>query len=138
VEAVTTGPAAVLPAVDDRDSEGFWAAARRHELAVLVCEPAGHVLHLPRQYCHRCDSFAVRWQPVAGRGTVHTWTVVEHAVDPAFPVPYTIVLVELDDRPGVRFVSDLPGRVDLAVGQPMVVRFDDVDATVTLPRWEPA
>ena len=62
---------------------------------------------------------------------MHTWTTVEHSVDPAFPAPYTVVLVELDDEPGVRFVTDLPGRPELAVGLPMAVRFDD-----GIPRWE--
>lgn len=128
----------LVPVTDDRDSAGFWEAARRGELAVQVCEPAGHVLHLPRGYCHHCDSFAVRWSVVRGRGTVHTWTTVEHAVDPAFPVPYTLVLVELDDESGVRLVTDLPGRPDLRVGDAMIVRFDEVAPGVVLPRWEQA
>ena len=63
---------------------------------------------------------------------------VEHAVDPRFPVPYTIVLVELDDVPGVRFLTDLPGRPELSVGLPMVVRFDRISDDLTLPRWVPA
>jgi uncharacterized OB-fold protein len=132
------GDDVVLPFTRDRDSEGYWEAARRRELVVQVCKPAGHVLHLPRGYCHRCDSFEVAWKPVAGRGTVHTWTTVEHTVDPAFPVPYTVVLVELDDVPGARYVTDLPGRPELAVGMPMVVRFDPLTDVVTLPRWVPA
>jgi uncharacterized OB-fold protein len=103
------------------------------ELRVEVCVPAGHVLHLPRGYCHECDSFDVTSKPVAGRGTVHTWTVVEHQVHPDFPVPYTIALVELDDEPGVRFLTDLPGRPELFAGQPMVARLDG-----DVPRWEPA
>ena len=115
---------AVVPVVADRDTAPYWEAARRGQLVVQVCRPAGHVLHLPPGYCHRCDSFDVAWKPVAGRGTVHTWTVVEHPVDPRFPVPYTIVLVELDDHPGVRFVAELPGRPELSAGLPMVVRFD--------------
>ena len=122
----------------DRDSEGYWAAARRHELVVRVCRPAGHVLHLPREYCARCDTFDVEWRTVAGHGPVHTWTVVEHSVDSDHPAPYTVVLVELDDPPGVRFVSDLPGRPELRTGQPMVVRFDDISDGFTLPRWVPA
>lgn len=126
----------VVPSTRDRDSAPFWEAAGRGELVVQVCVPAGHVLHLPRGYCHRCDSFDVTWRSVSGRGRVHTWTTVEHAVDPAFPVPYTIVLVELDDEPDVRFVTDLPGRPELAIGLPMVVRFDRLTDDVTLPRWE--
>jgi len=128
----------VVPATCDRDAAPFWDAAQRGELVVQVCRPVGHVLHLPRGYCHRCDSFEVTWLPVTGRGTVHTWTTVEHTVDPAFPVPYTIVLVELDDEPGVRFLTDLPGRPELAVGLPMVVRFDRLTDDITLPRWEVA
>ena len=117
-------------------ADAFSEAARRGELVVQVCEPAGHVLHLPKGYCHRCDTFDVRWKPVSGRGTVHTWTTVEHAVDPAFPAPYTIVLVELDDEPGVRFVTDLPGRADLVPGAPMKVRFDATADGAVVPRWE--
>ena len=129
---------AVVPAIEDLDSAPNWEAACGGELVVQLCRAAGHVLHLPRGYCHQCDSFDVTWQPVAGRGTVHTWTIVEHAVDPRFPVPYTIVLVELDDRPGVRFVADLPSRPELSVGSPMVVRFDRISDDLTLPRWVPA
>jgi hypothetical protein len=101
------------------------------ELQVEVCVPAGHVLHLPKGYCSRCDTFDVTRRTVEGRGTVHTWTVVEHQVHPDFPVPYTIVLVELDEEPGVRFLTDLPGRADLSVGLPMVVHFDG-----EVPRWQ--
>ena len=101
-------------------------------LPVQVCAPQGHVLHLPTGYCHRCDTFDVTSRAVPGRGTVHTWTTVEHQVDPDFPVPHTIVLVELDDPTGVRFVAHLAGRHELAVGLPMVARPGD-DGT---PRWE--
>lgn len=133
-----TPPPVVVPNVDDLTHAGFWQAAADGRLVIEVCRPAGHVLHLPRGYCHRCDTFDVEWKTVAGDATVHTFTIVEHSVDSAFPAPYTVVLVELDAEPGVRFVSSLPGRVDLEVGQRMVIRFDEIVDGVTVPRWEPA
>ena len=111
---------------------------RRGELAVRACASCGTFLHLPRAYCRACGSWDGHWQPVSGSGHLHSWTVVEHQVHPAYPAPYTIVLVELDDAPGVRYVGNIPGRPDLTDGMAMRVRFDPLDDGVTLPQWEPA
>ena len=93
-------PPRPVPVDDDHDTGGFFAAARRGELVVRVCNGCDAVLHLPRAYCHTCGSWDGRWQPVSGEGRVYSWTTVDHQVHPAFPMPYTIVLVELDDRAG--------------------------------------
>jgi hypothetical protein len=52
-------------------------------------------------------------------------------------VPYTVVLVELVDHPGVRFVGYLAGAPQLTDGQAMAVRFEGLDDDVVLPQWEP-
>ena len=127
----------LLPIDDDRDTGGFFEAARRGELVVRACATCGAFLHLPRAYCRTCGSWEGRWQPVSGRASLHSWTVVEHQVHPMYPTPYTVVLVELDDAPGVRYVGNLAGRPDLREGMPMRVRFDDAGDGVTLPNWEP-
>jgi uncharacterized OB-fold protein len=127
----------LLPVDDDLDTGGFFEAARRHELAVRTCNGCEAVLHMPRAHCDRCGSWEGRWQPVAGTGTAYSWTVATHQVHPSFPVPYTVVLVELDDRPGVRMVGHLPGEPALEVGTPMEVWFETVGDDVVLPQWRP-
>jgi uncharacterized protein len=126
-----------LPVDDDLDTSGFFESARRNELVIRVCDDCGTVLHMPRAYCRACGSWSGRWQPVAGRGRVYSWTVVEHQVHPAFPVPYTIVLVQLDDVPA-RLVGHLPGAADLVDGQPMEVSFETLDDGVVVPQWKAA
>ena len=74
----------------------------------------------------------------SGTGTLHSWTVADHQVHPAYPVPYTIVLVDLDDAPGVRLLGHLPGSPDLHVDMPMLVRFEVRPDGTALPNWEPA
>jgi uncharacterized protein len=128
----------LVPVVDDRDTAGFFAAAERGELVVRACSNCGTFLHLPRAYCRACASWDGHWEAVSGWGHLHSWTVVEHQVHPAYPAPYTIVLVELDDAPGVRYVGNIPGRPDLTDGMAMRVRFDSVDGGGMLPQWEPA
>jgi uncharacterized OB-fold protein len=126
----------LLPADDDRDTGGFFEAARRHELVVRVCDACGAVLHLPRAYCHTCGSWEGHWQPVSGRGHLYSWTTAAHQVHPAYPVPYTITLIQLDDVPA-RLMGYLPGAPDLTAGQPMEVWFEDLDDGVVLPQWKP-
>ena len=103
-------PTPLLPVTDDRDTGGFFEAAARGELVVRACSSCGTVLHLPRAYCRTCGSWDGEWRAVGGTGTLHSWTVADHQVHPAYPVPYTIVLVDLDDAPGVRLLGHLPGQ----------------------------
>ena len=128
----------ILPVEDDHDSGPFFAAAKQQRLAVRTCRSCGTHLHLPRAYCGQCGSWDTAWTDVAGdRGRLYAWTVVERPTHPAYPVPYTVVLVDVDDAPGVRLVGRLDGRPALQAGQPMRLRFDDVGEGVVLPNWEP-
>jgi len=128
----------LLPVDDDHDTGGFWQAARQRRLVVRACSGCDRVLHLPRAYCSACGSWEGHWREVAGRATLHSWTVVDHQVHPAYPVPYTLVLVDLDDAPGTRLIGSLPGAPELAAGQAMAVRWEERDGGVVLPQWEPA
>lgn len=127
------------PLTDDDDTGGFFAASKRGAVAVQFCNGCGASLHLPRPYCSSCGSWNVAWRDVSPTATVYSWTVAEHPVHPAFPVPYTVVMVELDDAPGVRLLSYLGGRPELHIGMEMRADFSDVrpDGAVVL-QWIPA
>jgi uncharacterized protein len=128
-------PPRSLPVTDDIDTGGFFEAASRGELAVRYCRSCDAVLHAPTAYCADCGSWDSAWRSVSGTGTLYTWTVVEHQTHAAFPVPFTLVLVALDDAP-VRLVGHLPGRPPLVAGQPMRVRFDLREDGTVVPDWE--
>jgi uncharacterized OB-fold protein len=135
--STTTEAKRIRPVTDDHDTGGFWEAARRGELVVRRCDRCAAILHVPVAYCHQCDSWETSWVPVRGAGRLVSWTTAEHEVHPAYPVPYTVVLVELVDHPGVRFVGYLAGAPQLTDGQAMAVRFEGLDDDVVLPQWEP-
>jgi uncharacterized OB-fold protein len=121
------------------DTRPFWEACRRHELVVQRCAGCRALRHPPSPVCWRCRSFDHDWVAVSGRGTVFTHAVVHRAFLPelAAHVPYTVVVVALDDAPGVRVVSNLVDAAEgeLAVGLPVEVWFDDVTAEVSVPRF---
>lgn len=130
--------ARLRPVVDDHDTGGFFQSAAQGELVVRICSSCGTVLHVPRAYCRACGSWDGEWRRAGTTGTLHSFTVADHQVHPAYPVPYTIVLVDLDDVPGVRLLGHLDGAPDLTIGMPMRVRFDELADGVVLPNWEPA
>jgi hypothetical protein len=130
------GATRLVPVDDDRDTAGFFEAARRHELTIRRCNGCDAVLHMPRAYCHSCGSWEGRWEPVAGRGTVYSWTVVGHQVHPLYPVPYTVVLVDLDELPGTRLIGHLDGAPPLAMGQAVQVVFETLEDGTVLPQWQ--
>jgi len=135
-----TDLAPLLPVDDDLDTGGFFEAARRGELVIRRCNGCDAVLHVPRMFCRHCRSWDGRWAPVRGAATVYSWTVVTHQVHPAYPVPYTIVLVDLDDLPGTRLVSRMPGTPELTAGLPVEVWFEEIGEVdgrpIVLPQWK--
>jgi uncharacterized OB-fold protein len=79
----------------------------------------------------------MEWRKVSGTGRLYSWIVVERQLHPSFPVPYTVVLVELDDAPGTRLVGNMAGMPKLEAGMRMQVRFDRLPDGTVLPQWDP-
>jgi uncharacterized OB-fold protein len=140
--AAAGSTARLIPVDDDIDTGGFFEAARRGVLAVRRCNSCDAVLHMPRMYCRHCGSWIGRWQEVAPSGRLYSWTTVTHQVHPAYLVPYTVVVVDLDDFPGTRFVGSLQGAPALQAGDRMVAYFDEVGEVdgrmVVMPNWRVA
>ncbi len=115
----------------------FYAFCHQHELRFQRCTDCGTWRHIPRDMCAKCGSFNFEWAKSSGRGKVFSWTTVMQPMLPPFAdiVPYSPVIVELDE--GVRMVSWLVGvkPEELALEMPVEVIFDDVTSEVTLPKF---
>jgi len=91
--------------------------------------------------CPSCRSLDSRFATHSGRGSVYSYVVCHPPVLPAFRdlVPYVVVVVSLDDAPGIRLVGNLldcPAEA-LCIGLPVEVAFQEVEEGVVLPQWRP-
>jgi uncharacterized OB-fold protein len=125
----------INPVDFDRDTGAFFKAAREGRLVYRACLDCGAGIHMPSTFCGACGGHNTAWRTAIGTGTLFSWTTVMHQVHPAYPTPYTIVVVELDDAPGVRMIGSLAGQPSLRAGQPMAVEFDADARARGLPRW---
>jgi uncharacterized OB-fold protein len=129
----------------DASSQGFWEAASRHVLAIQRCGHCGILAHPPRVVCANCLAPVPSWsfQPVSGRATVRTWTVMRQSFLPGFQadVPYVIVEAELEEQKGLRLLARLVGRLDgpeapLKVGSPVEAVFEDAAEGFAIPHFK--
>lgn len=128
----------IEPVDFDRDTGPMFEAARAGRLVYRHCRACGRGFQVPGQYCRHCGSPDTEWRAARGTGKLYSWTTVMHAVHPGYQVPYTVVVVALEDAPDVRLVGWLPGAPELAAGQAMQVEFESLAEGVVLPNWRVA
>ncbi len=139
--------------VPEHDSEfrGYFAQAAEGRFALQRCAGCGLVRYPPGAACPWCQSLDWEWQPVSGKGTIVSYEVVHHAVQPGFRdwTPYAVVLVELDEQRGqptpeeaLRAVANLvkpdlspEGEEQVAINRRVRVVFQPVSADFALPQF---
>ena len=120
----------------------FWQAASEHRLVAPKCIHCGEFRMPPAPFCWKCRRQEIDWIELSGRGTVYTFVIARQALIPqlADAVPNVVAVIELDDAPACRLVGNVlqiePESVE--IGMRVVVAWDDVNETVTIPRFVPA
>ena len=135
------GMPAPVPSGDSLDL-AYWQGTRRGELLVQRCGGCGTWQWGPEWLCHRCQSFNMQWQQIAGNGLIYSWERPWHPVHLALADmgPYTVVLVELPEAGNIRMIGNLLGPADqeVVIGAAVEAVFephDDADTPYTLVQW---
>ena len=148
---VSAAPPLPPKPVADRDTQPFWDAVAGHRLVVQRCGSCDAWVWHPRPICPRCHGAILTWTEVSGSARVVSWTALHSPVLPVWAdeLPFVILLVELDDAPGVRMIGQLVddagsllqtnGEAEgIAFGSPVTLRWRVDEAGQTLPAWTPA
>ena len=120
------------------DNSWWWDAINGGELRIQRCTRCKVLRHPPRPMCGACRS--LEWDSVvaAGRGTLHSHTVLHHPKFPGFDYPVICALIDLEE--GTRIVSNV---VDcdpdsLQIGMALEMSIEKVDDEMMLPLFRPA
>ncbi|MCV7397941.1 MULTISPECIES: Zn-ribbon domain-containing OB-fold protein [Mycobacterium] len=128
------------------ESHAFWTGGECGQLMISRCGACGRFFHPPGPACWRCRSTDVGPQPVSGRATVAAYTVNRQPWIPGLDPPYIVAMVELEDEPDVRLITNVVDvtPADIHVGLQVEVFFEDwIDVTgeensrVWLPLFRP-
>jgi uncharacterized protein len=115
----------------------YWEGAKNGHLLLQHCQDCGHKWHPPTVICPDCQSYEIQWVPSCGRGVIHSFIVVAHAVHPAMEghLPLAVILVELEEGPRV-VANLLNSPVDgIEIGQAVQVTFQEIAPGIVLPQF---
>jgi uncharacterized protein len=119
----------------------LWEGLAKHEFRVPQCDECGSWNWVPYPACRTCLSTKLTWKPLAGTGTLFSFTVVHRGLGHfQKDAPYVVALVNMDVTGGPRGVVVLGILVDtphdqLKVDMPVKMVFKDIEGEdVTL--WQ--
>lgn len=127
--------------VPQPESEFYWNKAKVGELWLRHCMACEETYFYPRDICPACFSRETVWIRSAGKGVLHTFSIVHRAPHPAFKgdVPYVVALVEVEG--GARIPTNLIGVEAtpeiIKIGMPVEVVFDQLTEDIFLPKFQP-
>jgi uncharacterized OB-fold protein len=153
IQATYLGMPLQLVDLDHENLEYFRHCAA-HDFHLQACSGCGRLRYPPTTACPWCAVLEANWKRVEGKGAVHSYSEVHHAIQPAFRehTPYLILMVDLDTQKGeptpdeaLRVVGNLctadgmlaPAEMVRRVGIGSRVRmvFSDVAEGLALPQW---
>jgi len=130
-------PAAPYPEIDDAN-RFFWTSGETGVLKFLRCQACREFVHPPAPLCRACLSPDLEPEAVSGRATVEAYTVNHHPWHPAFPPPYAVAIVSIEEAPEVRLTTNVVNcpLESVRIGLPVQATFRQV-GPAWLPVFEP-
>jgi uncharacterized OB-fold protein len=135
---VSEKPFRVLPRVTP-GNEHFWRGGAEGKLQFKRCNACETWIHPPSPVCPSCYGKDVAVAAASGLGTVVTFTLNHQRWVPSPDHPYAIAIVELDEQPGLRLMTNVVGcpADDVHIGMRVRACFEEHD-DVWIPLFEPA
>jgi len=128
------------PIPDDSDKV-FWEACNNDKLLVQYCSACSYWQYPPRPVCPSCGKADnVSWKEPSGRGTIHSYGVIYDSPIKTMQAeqPYNTAIIQMEEDPGVLFLSNLPGTPvdEVVIGAKVEIMFEVTPATgQKVPEW---
>lgn len=138
----------------DHANQAFFRSCAEGVFMLQKCRSTGLMWYPPSTGSPYCGETGFDWVPVEGKGTLYTYAVVPHAIQPSFRdhTPYMIAIVELDTQSGAPEANDgirvtgnlvnadgeLASPEEIArigIGSRMKMMFRDMGEGFAMPMW---
>lgn len=130
-----TSPAATPRAVMGLYDAPMWESVRAQRFSLQCCRACNAFRYPPAPVCPECLSAEAHWVPVQGSGEILSWVIFHRGYLPAYPPPYNVITVRLDEGPVM--VSNLEGPTPEGswIGRRVTLQYATMPDGVVLPRF---
>lgn len=130
----TAVPATPPPVVGLYD-EPMWESIRERAMALQSCTSCNQWQYPPAPACTHCGGEALEWKPISGRGTLLSWVVFHKTYLPAYPAPYNVIAVRLEEGPVMVSNLEPPAPDGSWIGRRVVLVYATMPDGLVLPRF---
>ena len=134
-------PPALRESFADEKTEPFWLAAVEGRLVAPRCDSCGTFVLPPKPYCFNCLGESFTWVGLPGTGTVYTFTIIRHALNPGLDevVPFVSGVIDIDGTQGAgaRLLGNIIGCApeEVRIGDHVEVAFEPLSDTYAMMRF---
>ena len=121
----------------------FWDACNEERLIIQHCDACDAFQHPPDGSCYWCGAPGdkLSWRQIEGTGKIYSYSVVyDTPISSLQPEqPFNVVIVDLDEAPGVNVISHLAGVPvgEVPIGAPVKVWFETTPGNgQKIPQWQ--
>jgi uncharacterized OB-fold protein len=119
-------------------SAPYWRSVQEHAMRLQRCTRCGTFRFYPTPVCPHDWFTGFTWEPIGGRATLHSFTIVHRPVTEAFAAetPYVVALATLDEGPTLMLNLEQVDHDQIAIGMALRIGyrdFDDFTLPVALP-----
>ena len=127
--------------VPDELSKPFWDAVNEQRLIVQNCSACNRKQYPPEKVCAACGSADhLEWIPTSGRGRINGYVVSHDSRVRLLQAdqPFNIAVIELEEDPEIKYLSNLPGTPvdEVPVGASVKVVFPEVAPGRRVHEWQ--
>ncbi|MEZ4553710.1 MAG: Zn-ribbon domain-containing OB-fold protein [Dehalococcoidia bacterium] len=129
------------PIPEDVD-RAFFEAANEDRLVIQNCTSCNKLQHPPQTACTSCGAgeSELEWKEMSGRGTIYSYAVIYDTPVASMQAdqPYNCAIIALDEDPGIKMLSHLPGTPvdEVPMDAAVEVVFEVTPATgQKVPEW---
>lgn len=118
----------LLPPVPlpDPDTAPYWDALKEGRFMMARCVDTGQWFHPPLERSPYTGG-EIRFEEVAGTGTVYSYIVIRQQTVPGHTPPYVTAVIELDEQPGLRLTGVVDAEADqVRVGSRVKARIVEI------------
>ncbi|MBI2887548.1 MAG: OB-fold domain-containing protein [Chloroflexi bacterium] len=126
--------------IPDELDRPFWAACNEGRLVIQHCTRCDRLQHPPEPTCAQCGSADnLEWRQVSGRGRIYSYAVMYDTPVTVLQAdqPFNIVVITLEEDPGIQMLSHLPGTTvdQVPWGASVQVEFETTPNGQKVPEW---
>ncbi len=130
----------MVPPINDGNRAFFTSGM----LSVVECQDCGSLQHPPEDVCSHCQGHEFGIRTSEGKGRIESVAMVHHPIHPGLAEvsPYAVLVVSVEDLPGVHLIGNLHGAPasEAKIGRSVQVVFEDAAGpegeALKIPQWE--